>query len=52
MLDDTHNDHDIARHARMSLVRSGLIQRIRLLRKYSGTYVEQTVRAGAPLAVA
>jgi hypothetical protein len=86
MLDDTHGDDDIPRHARIALLRSKLIQRVRLLRKYSGTYVgysiacalvwavifagvftqavgrsdgalrcaqvEQTVRAGAPFAVA
>jgi hypothetical protein len=43
MLDDTHGDDEIPRHARMSLIRSGLIQRVRLLRKYSGTYVGYSI---------
>jgi hypothetical protein len=51
MLDDTHNDDDIARHARMSLVRSGLIQRIRLLRKYSGTYLGYSIACALVWAV-
>jgi hypothetical protein len=43
MLDDTHGDHEIPRQARISLVRSGLIQRVRLLRKYSGTYIGYSI---------
>jgi len=43
MLDDTHGDDDIPRRDRISLVRSGLIQRVRLLRKYSGTYVGYSI---------
>lgn len=38
MLGDTHGDGDLPRHTRMALIRSGLIQRVRLLRKYSRTY--------------
>lgn len=43
MLDDTHGDDDIPRHDRISLVRSGLNQRVRLLRRYSGTYVGYSI---------
>lgn len=43
MLDDTHGEGKVPRHARMSLHRSGLIQRLRLLRKYSGTYIGYSI---------
>jgi hypothetical protein len=43
MLDDTHGDDELPRHARMALIRSGLIERVRLLRKYSGTYVGYSI---------
>ena len=43
MLDDTHGNDDIPRRDRISLVRSGSIQRVRLLRKYSGTYVGYSI---------
>jgi hypothetical protein len=43
MLDDTHGDDELPRPTRMSLIRSGLIERVRLLRKYSGTYVGYSV---------
>ena len=43
MLDDTHGDDELPRPTRMSLIRSGLIERVRLLRKYSGTYVGYSI---------
>jgi len=43
MLDDTYGNDKLSPRARMSLLRSGLIQRIRLLRKFSGTYVGYSV---------
>jgi hypothetical protein len=39
MLDDTYGKDKLPRRVRMALLRSGLKERIRLLRKYSGTYV-------------
>jgi hypothetical protein len=43
MLDDTYGDDKPPRRARLSLVRSGLTQRIRLLRKYSRTYIGYSI---------
>jgi hypothetical protein len=43
MLDDTHGDGGLPRAARTSLIRSGLIQRVRLLRKCSATYVGYSI---------
>lgn len=43
MLDDTHGDDDLPRRARLSLVWSGLVQRIRLLRSYSRTYAGYSI---------
>jgi hypothetical protein len=51
MLDDTHGDGDVPRQARMSLIRSGLIERIRLLRKYSRTYVGYSIACAVVWAV-
>ena len=52
MLDDTHGGEDkLPRRARMSLLRSGLIQRIRLLRKYSRTYIGYSISCGLVWAV-
>ncbi len=51
MLDDTHGDDELPRHARMHLVRSGLIQRLRLVRKYSGTYVGYSIACALVWAV-
>lgn len=51
MLDDTHGEDELPRHARMSLIRSGLIERVRLLRKYSGTYVGYSIACGLVWAV-
>jgi hypothetical protein len=43
MLDDTHGDDKLPRPVRMSLFRSGLVQRIRLLRKFSRTYIGYSI---------
>ena len=51
MLDDTHGEDKLPRRARMSLLRSGLIERIRLLRKYSGTYIGYSVACAVVWAV-
>jgi hypothetical protein len=51
MLDDTHGNGKPPLRARMSLLRSGLMQRIRLLRKYSGTYVGYSIACGIVWAV-
>src|ERR1700753_3357875 len=51
MLDDTHGEDELPRHARMSLIRSGLIERIRLLRKYSGPYAGYSIACGLVWAV-
>jgi hypothetical protein len=51
LLDDTHGDDDLPRRARLSLVSSGLIQRIRLLRSYSRTYVGYSIACAAVWAV-
>jgi hypothetical protein len=51
MIDDTHGDDDLPRRARMSLIHSGLRERLRLLRKYSGTYVGYSVACAIVWAV-
>jgi hypothetical protein len=51
MLDDTHGNGKLPWRARMSLLRYGLMQRIRLLRKYSGTYVGYSIACGLVWAV-
>jgi hypothetical protein len=51
MLNDTHGDHELPRLARMALIRAGLIERVRLLRKYSGTYVGYSIACGLVWAV-
>lgn len=51
MLDDTDGDGELPRPARMSLIRSGLIERVRLLRKYSGTYAGYSVACALVWAV-
>jgi hypothetical protein len=51
MIDDTHGEGELPRPARMSLVRSGLIERIRLARKYSGTYVGYSIACAVVWAV-
>ena len=51
MLDYTHGEDKLPRRARMSLLRFGLIERIRLLRKYSGTYIGYSVACAVVWAV-
>ncbi len=51
MLDDTYGKDKLPRRVRMSLVRSGLIERIRLLRKYSGTYIGYSIACAIVWAV-
>ena len=51
MLDDTHGTDKLSRRIRMSLFRSGLIQRIRLLRKYSRTYIGYSIACAIVWAV-
>jgi hypothetical protein len=51
MLDDTYGDGKLPRHARLSLIRSGLTQRIRLLRKHSRTYVGYSIACAIVWAV-
>jgi hypothetical protein len=51
MLDDTHGDDELPQAARRSLIRSGLIERVRLLRRYSRTYVGYSIACGVVWAV-
>jgi hypothetical protein len=52
MLDDTHGNDKLPQRARMSLLRSGLVQRIRLLRKFSRTYTGYSIACAIVWAVA
>ncbi|HTZ15268.1 MAG TPA: hypothetical protein VMC78_16925 [Mycobacterium sp.] len=51
MLDDSHGSDKLPRRVRTSLFRSGLIQRIRLLRKYSRTYIGYSIACAMVWAV-
>ena len=51
MLEDTHGNDKPPRRARMSLLRSGLNERIRLLRKHSRTYIGYSVACAVVWAV-
>jgi len=51
MLDDTYGEGKLRLRVRMSLVRSGLMERIRLLRKHSGTYVGYSIACAVVWAV-
>ena len=51
MLDDTHGGDGLPRKARLALLRSGLVQRVRLLRKYSQTYVGYSIACAVVWAV-
>jgi hypothetical protein len=51
MLDDTHGGDGLPRKARLALLRAGLIQRVRLLRKYSQTYVGYSIACAVVWAV-
>lgn len=43
MVDDTHGEGHVPRHARMALIRSGLRERVRLLHKRSATYLGYSI---------
>jgi len=51
MLDDTYGDDKLPGRARLSLVRSGLMERIRRLRKHSRTYVGYSIACAVVWAV-
>jgi hypothetical protein len=51
MLDDTYDQDKLPRRARIALLRSGLVERIRLLRKYSRTYVGYSIACAVVWAV-
>ena len=51
MLDDTYGNDKPPRRVRISLLRSGLMQRIRLLRKYSRTYLGYSIACAIVWAV-
>ncbi|MGB8792648.1 MAG: hypothetical protein WCD33_14170 [Mycobacterium sp.] len=51
MLDDTYGNDKLPRRARMSLLRSGLIQRIRLLRRFSSTYIGYSIACAVVWAI-
>lgn len=51
MLDDTYGNDELPRRARVALFRSGLIERIRLLRKYSRTYLGYSIACAIVWAV-
>jgi hypothetical protein len=51
MLDDTHGNDKLPRRVRMSLVRSGLKERIRRLRKHSRTYLGYSIACAIVWAV-
>ncbi len=51
MLDDTYGNDKPPRRVRISLLRSGLVERIRLLRKYSRTYLGYSIACAIVWAV-
>ena len=51
MLDDTHGEDRLPRRVRISLVRSGLIERIHLLHKRSRTYTAYSIACAVVWAV-
>ena len=51
MLDDTYGNDKLPPRVRISLFRSGLIERIRLLRKYSRTYIGYSIGCAVVWAV-
>jgi len=51
MLDDTYQNDKLPRRVKMSLLRSGLVERIRLLRRFSGTYLGYSIACAAVWAV-
>jgi hypothetical protein len=51
MLDDTYGEGQLGFGVRMSLVRSGLMERIHMLRKYSRTYLGYSIACAVVWAV-
>jgi len=51
MRDDTYGNNKLPRRVRIALLRSGLIEQIRLLRKYSRTYVGYSIACAVVWAV-
>jgi hypothetical protein len=51
MLEDTHGNDKLPPRVRMSLIRTGLKERIRLLRKCSRTYIGYSIACGVVWAV-
>jgi hypothetical protein len=51
MLDDTHGEDELPRRVRISLVGSGVVERIRLLRKRSRTYTSYSIACAVVWAV-
>jgi hypothetical protein len=51
MLDDSYGNDELPRRVRISLIRSGLVERIRLLRKYSRTYIGYSIACAIVWAV-
>jgi hypothetical protein len=51
MLDDTYGDDKLSLRVRMSLIRSGMTQRVRLWRKYSKTYTGYSIACAVVWAV-
>jgi len=51
MLDDTHGHDELPLGVRMSLIRSGLIERIRSLRRHSRTYAGYSIGCAVVWAV-
>jgi hypothetical protein len=51
MLEDTYGDDKLALRVRMALIRSGLKERIHMLRKVSGTYTGYSIACAVVWAV-
>lgn len=51
MLDDTYGHDKLPRRVRMSLFRYGIVERIRLLREHSGTYLGYSIGCAVVWAV-
>jgi hypothetical protein len=51
MLEDTYGNDNVPPRARIALFRSGLIERLRLLRKYSRTYAGYSIACAGVWAV-
>jgi hypothetical protein len=51
MLEDTYGEDELAPRVRITLIRSGLKERIRMLRKKFGTYTSYSIACGVVWAV-